>query len=289
MSAAVRVGPAIEFVRANGTPRDRALLKVLLGEPLTDPDLEAVRENQNPDGGFRVRELQTQASVVGRTAEMVLYFGALGAADFGCAQGAADFLIERQKADGTWDESEALHAASPPPYFRPGSNDVIAWETCASILALTGMGLALDFHAPLEWVLHHRVHSAGGRLFRVEAILASFAFRRHAGPESEGTKRLQKEVNALASSNLEVFELNFAVLGAHAAGIGAQSPEVAAFGTAMAAHQREDGGFGSGPASNGFETVMALCSLEHAGLASLPRTRTAADHEADPAKSDHGI
>jgi hypothetical protein len=133
------------------------------------------------------------------------------------------------------------------------------------------------------------VHTAGGRLFRVEAILASYAFRRHAGADSEGARRSQNEVDALASSNLEVFELNFALLGAHAAGIGASTPEVAAFGKAMATHQREDGGFGSGPASNGFETVLAMRSLEFAGLASLPRTHAAADHAADPAKSDHGI
>lgn len=284
MSAPVRVEAAIEFVRAKGTPRDKALLHILLGEPLSDADLEAVRENQNPDGGFRVRELGSPLSVVGRTAEMVLYLAALGAADYGCAQAAADFLIERQLPNGIWDEAEALQAASPPPYFRPGSNDVISWETCASILALTGMGLTLDFHAPLEWVLHHRVHTAGGRLFRVEVVLASYAFERHAN--AEGVARLEPEVKAAAGNPLEVFELNFSLLGAKAAGA---SRLVGSFGPALAAHQRENGGFGSGPEPNGFETVLALCSLEYAGLAALPRAHAAADHEADPAKSDHGI
>ena len=286
MSASVRVAPAIEFVRAHGKPRDKAMLKILLGEALSDPDLEAVRENQNPDGGFRVPDLKTPMSVVGRTAEMVLYFAALGAADYGCAQAAADFLIERQRADGTWDEAESLLAASPPIYFRPGSNDVIGWETAASVLALTGMGLTLEYHAALEWIHGHRINNRGGRLFRVEAILAQLAFLRHEGPGSKGAAEAQREVEAVASRDLEVFELNFALLGAKAAGV---NHLVGGFGEALAAHQRENGGFGSGPEPNAFETIMALCSLEHAGLATLPRTLAAADHEADPAKSDHGI
>jgi hypothetical protein len=289
MSAKVRVAPAIAFVREKGKPRDRALLKVLLGEPLSDADLEVVRENQNPDGGFRVPELGVPTSVVGRTAEMLLYFAALGAADFGCAQAAADFLIEAQRPDGTWGEAESLSAASPPLYFRPGSDDVIAWETATAILALTGMGLALDFRAPLQWILHHRIHTRGGRLFRIETIMEQLAFTRQEGPESEGASRLNSEVQTISSKDLEVFELNFALLGSRAAGVGLEAVSVRAFGEALVKHQGDDGGFGTGPASSGFETVLALCSLEHAGLAALPRTNAAADHSADPAKSDHGI
>ena len=67
MSSSVLVEPAIAFVREKGTARDKALLGVLLGEAPSDEGLEALREGQNPDGGFRVRELPTQASVVGRT------------------------------------------------------------------------------------------------------------------------------------------------------------------------------------------------------------------------------
>lgn len=289
MSSSVLVEPAIAFVREKGTARDKALLGVLLGEAPSDEGLEALREGQNPDGGFRVRELPTQASVVGRTAEMVLYLTGVGAADFGCTQAAGDFLIERQLPNGTWGESDALNVPGLPPYFLPGSNEVIGWETSASMLALTGLGLTLDFHAPLAWLGQHRANIAGSRLFRVEAILAALALERHGAAAVEGAAGFKREAEALASFPLEVFELNFALLGASAAGVGQADARVARFGEALAKHQRPDGGFGSGPASSPFETVLALCSLEHGGQLALPRAHKAADHEADPAKSDHGI
>jgi hypothetical protein len=282
-------GKAVAFVRASGSARDRALLQVLLGEPLTDAELEAVREGQNPDGGFRVKELSTQASVVGRTAEMLLYFGALGAADFGCAQAAADFLIERQRPDGTWGEDDSLAAASMPPHFRPGSDDVAGWETAAGVLALTGVGLPLDFHAPLEWILHNRVPVPGAHLFRIEPVLGHLALARHQGGDSPGAQRTLPDVLAAQDADLEVFELNFALLGCRAAGLGPPSPLVAAWGRRLASLQKAEGGFGSGPAPSGFETVLSLASLEHAGLVKLPRASRALSHEADPAKSDHGI
>src|SRR6267143_1494864 len=112
MTRAVAVGPAIEFVKTHGKPFDRAVLNVLLGEDLGDEGLAALTEPQNPDGGFRVLDLSTSASVVGRTAEMLTYLIAVGAEEYGAAQAAADFLIERQRPDGTWGEDETLRQAS---------------------------------------------------------------------------------------------------------------------------------------------------------------------------------
>jgi len=286
MTAAPRVEPAIAFVRARGSASDLAALKLFLGEPLSDGELAAITDAQNPDGGFRVPQLATELSVVGRTAEMLIYLTALGGADFGSAQAAADFLVERQRADGTWDEPEALRAASPPPHFRPGSKDVVGWETAACVVALTGIGLPLDFRAPLEWIRSNRIGNAGARLFRLEALLAYAAFCRHEGRDAEAAQRLRGEVEGLPESALAVFELNWALLGARAAGLGNAEALLSEFGAALASKQQPDGGFGSGTESNPYETVLALCSLEHVGLIRMQRPHAAGAEEPDPGDSD---
>jgi hypothetical protein len=289
MGEAPSAEKAIAFIRGSGAPVDKALLKVLLREPPTDEDLVLLTELQNPDGGFRVGQLKTQQSVVGRTAEMLLYYLALGAGDFGSAQAAADFLIEHQTAEGTWEEPESLRAASPPPHFSPGSNDVTGWETAAAIVALTGIGLSLDFHSALEWIRSRRIHNRGGRVFRLEVMLAWAAFFRHEGPESESARRLAEEVEPLITKDLAVFELNWGLLAAGAVGVPNAHPFVQAFASSLARHQREGGGFGSGPEPSGYETVLALCALEHAGMVHLARTAQARGGDPDPANSDHGI
>jgi hypothetical protein len=280
---------AIAFIRARGAAVDQAWLKVLLREPLTDADLALITEAQNPDGGFRVAELKTRQSVVGRTAEMLLYLVALGAGDFGSAQAAADFLIEHQTAEGTWEEPESLRASGPPPHFSPGSNDVTGWETAAAIVSLTGIGLTLDFHSALEWIRSRRIHQRSGRLFRLEVMLAWAAFFRHEGPESESARRLAEEVEALPTKDLAVFELNWGLLAAGAVGVPNAHPVVQAFAASLALQQREGGGFGSGPEPSGYETVLALCALEHAGRLRLAKVAHAGGAEPDPANSDHGI
>lgn len=286
VAAAVRLEPAIAFVREKGGGDDHALLKVLLGEPLSDADLVALTDSQNPDGGFRVPQLNTKASVVGRTAEMLTYLVALGAGEFGTAQASADFLIENQQPDGTWGEPESLRAASPPPLFAPGSTEVIGWETAAAVVALTGIGIPLDFRSALEW-LDRRVHPAGSRLFPLEALLAYACFVRHQGEGSDSARRLRGEVETYAEKGLEVFELDWAIFALHAVGAGSGDALVMTFGAALAAKQSAAGGFGSGPAPNPYETVLALCALEHAGLVEIERAPAPAAQEPDPARSDH--
>jgi len=283
------IAPAIEYVQDTGTPFDRALLKVLLGAELSVDEFEALTEPQNPDGGFRVRELATPASVAGRTAELLTYLVAVGAEEFGTAQAAADFLIERQRPDGTWGEADELMAASPPPHFRPGSPDVIAWETAATLVALAGMGLPLDFRPPLEYLKSHRLRQRGGRSFRLEALLLYSAFRRLEGESSETARALEAEVQALTQRSLAVFELNWGIFAMRLGGAGPSTPLVRAFGELLVAQQRKDSSFGSGTDGSPLETVLALCALEQSGMAELPRAERRAPEEPDPADSARAL
>jgi len=289
MTRAVAVGPAMQFVQAHGKPFDRAMLQVLLAEDLGDEGLAALTEPQNPDGGFRVLDLSSPASVVGRTAEMLTYLIAVGAEEYGAAQAAADFLIERQRPDGTWSEDEGLRQASPPPHFMPGSPLVTAWETAATVVALAGMGLPLDFRPPLEFLRANCVRPSSPRAFRLEVLLLYSAFRRLEGDASPTTNELHKELEALPAPNLEVFELNWGTFAFHLAGLDPKRGLLRDFGGALAAKQRPDGSFGSGPQGSPLETVLALCALEHAGIVKLQRKERAVAQEPDPADSARTI
>jgi hypothetical protein len=289
MAREVAVAPAIAWVRDQGSPLERAMLAVLLGEPLGDAELAALTEPQNPDGGFRVAEIPTKLSVVGRTAEMLTYLAAVGAEEFGAAHAAADFLIDRQRTDGTWGEADELLAFSPPPHFRPNSHDVVAWETAAAVVALAGMGLPLDLRAPLDFLRRHRVHPLGGRAFRLEALLIFAAARRVEGSASEMAKTLQPEVQRLAGPGLAVFELFWGIFAMRAADIPPNDPLVAALGNALAEKQRPDASFGSGPAGSPLETVLALCALAQSWMCKLPRLEREAELEPDPADSARAL
>lgn len=288
MPAAVRLDAAMEFVRTRGDAGDQAMLKVLLREPLSDEELAALTQFQNPDGGFRVPELKSALSVVGRTAETLTYLAALGAAEFGTAQAAADFLIEAQRPDGTWCEPEALRAASPPPYFSPGSADVTGWETAAAVVALNAMGLPLEFRPALDYLRKHRLE-AQPRMFRLESLLLFAGFAKSEGHDSPHAATLRAEVERMPAAELAVFELNWGTFAVAVAGLEASDPIVRGFGESLAAHQGAEGGFGSGPEPNAYETVLALCALEHAGLGKLSRRAPPEPEEPDPANSDRTI
>jgi hypothetical protein len=290
MPARVALSPAIEFVRGAGSPEALASLKVLLHEPLDDQDLVALTEQQNPDGGFRVSGLQTEVSVVGRTAEKLLYLASLGAEEFGVAQAAADFLIECQRPDGSWGELAALRAASPPPHFDPSSAEVVGWETAAGVVALRGMGLPLDFRSALDFLARHRLAPDTKRTFRLELVLLFAAFHGTEGlAHIASATKVRAELEAIPAGELEVFEFNWGLLALSAAGLDKGDGLVRAWGEAFAAKQRPDGSFGSGPQGSAYETVLALCSLGRAGIVALPRAKRPVDDEPDPAKSDHGI
>ena len=288
MGGPPNLGSALEFVRTMGLGRDLALLKLVHGQELRDEELDALTAAQNPDGGFKVAELGPP-SVVGRTAEMVIYLTALGGGDLGAVQAAADFLIERQRPDGSWGEAESLAALNPPPHFKPGSADADGWETAACVVALSGLGLPLDYRHPVEYLRDLRERPHGHRPLRLEGLLLYAAFRRIEGTDSPSAKTLRAEVDSVPPKDLEVFELNWGTYAFALAGADARDPLLQAFGQALAGKQKPDGGFGSGPESSPYETALALGALAMSGQISLPPRAPARAHDPDPANSDHGI
>jgi len=288
MGGAPEVGRALEFVRSSGKAADLAMLKFVQGEELSDGELDALTANQNPDGGFRVPEVGPP-SVVGRTAEMVIYLAALGGGDLGAVQAAADFLIESQRPDGSWGEAESLAVLNPPPHLKPGWIDAAGWETAACVVALAGLGLPLDYRHPIEFLRNTRTHLAAQRHLRLEGFLLYAAFRRIEGDGSPSASHMRVEVELTPPKDLEVFELNWGLYAFALAHDDARVPLMQAFGQALAAKQKADGGWGSGPVSSTYETALSLGALGLAGLISPPNTRRRATHDPDPANSDHGI
>jgi len=226
---------------------------------------------------------------VGRTAEMAIYLTALGGGDLGAVQAAADFLIEHQKPDGSWGESAALSAANPPLHFKPDSIDSHGWETAASVVALSGLGLPLDYKPPLEFLRNARLHLRGQRNLRLEGLLLFAVFRRFEGDDARTTVELRGEVEATRAADLELFELNWAIYSLTLCGMDPRDPHMGAFGDALTLKQRPEGGFGSGPQPNAYETGLSLGALGLAGIIPHTRGHRAGGHEPDPANSDHGI
>jgi hypothetical protein len=288
MGGGPNLAAALEFVHASGKAADLAMLRFVEGHELTDDELDALTQNQNPDGGFKVAELGPP-SVVGRTAEMVIYLTALGGGDLGAVQAAADFLIEGQRPDGSWGEAESLAALQPPAHFKPGWADADGWETAACVVALAGLGLPLDYRHPIEFLRDTRTRVRGERYLRLEGLALYAAFRRIEGADSPSAKHMRVEVDSVAPEDLEVFELNWGIYAFALAGAGSSEPLMQAFGKALAARQRGDGGFGSGPKSSPYETALSLGALTLSGQVSLPKTARTGAHDPDPANSDHGI
>jgi hypothetical protein len=166
---------------------------------------------------------------------------------------------------------------------------VVAWETAATVIALAGMGLPLDFRSPLEFLRAERVRPLAPRAFRLEAILLFAAFRRLEGEASPSTQGLRAELEAIPGADFEVFEMAWGTFVMHLAGLGPPDRLVRTFGLALAAKQRPDGSFGSGPEGSPLESVLALCALEHAGLVALKRPEPIAAEEPDPADSARTI
>lgn len=288
MGGGANLAAALEFVRSSGNPAALAMLRFVEGHELTDDELDALTSDQNPDGGFKVSEVGSP-SVVGRTAEMVLYLTALGGGDLGAVQAAADFLIEGQRQDGSWGEAESLAALNPPQHFKPGWADAVGWETAACVVALSGLGLPLDYRHPIEFLRQGRTGLAGQRHLHIEALLLYAAFRRIEGADSPSASRMRVEVDSAPPKDLEVFDLNRGIFAFALAGADAHEPLLQAFGQALAGKQKGDGGFGSGPKSSSFETALSVGALALSGQVKLQATPRVRAHEPDPANSDHGI
>jgi hypothetical protein len=280
---------AMSFVRAHGPPRAKALLKVLLREPLGDAEISAVTQWQNSDGGFRAEEVAGNASLVGQTAAEVIHLCALGAQEFGTTQAAADFLLHRQRPDGRWWEDTSLGPDALPAYFRPGSADVEAWETAAACVALGALALPLDHQPATQWLAMRPCMRGDAAAFAVEPPLLYAVFHRAAQAGTHHADAARRAAHALDLRARDTWELPFAVMAMRLVGVPASDATVSAFCEALESRQAPDGGFADGGESDGLTTVYALAALDLALRLALPKRPPVEDGEPDLADAARAL
>ncbi len=287
--AAVDVVGALAFVGGQGSARDRALLKVLLRDELTDGDLQAVTTFQNSDGGFRAPEVQGTQSLIGETAAAIIHLCALGAQEFGTTQAAVDFLLHHQRPGGRWGEEASLAEASLPPYFQPGSDDVDAWETAAGCLALLSLGLPLDHRPAARWLSERPCLKGGLPAFPFEPPLLYALFHRLQGPASAATAAAQRAAEAVDLAKVETWGLWWPVQTMRLVGVPAADPVVARLAGELEGRQHESGGFVDEGEPSGLSTVYALAALEMAGLITLDKRALPEPDEPDLADAARAL
>jgi Prenyltransferase and squalene oxidase repeat len=155
VSSVVDLDAAIGFVVARGDAVDRARLTWLrAGTPPPPEILSSVEVGAVPVGGwpaFWAGEVPSIDATCFRLSELDDLVG-LGRP---AARRALDWLANRQRPDGTWEEDPAL-AKQAPPWARPGDPEAQFYLTANAGFWLTVAGLDARAAGPLD----HRVGGA---------------------------------------------------------------------------------------------------------------------------------
>jgi A-macroglobulin complement component len=186
---------AIHFVRSHGNEIERARMDALLWD--ADPSTavwSSLYGMQHEDGGFEYW-VHGVSSICG-TAYVLQWLDDLALHRTSMANAACDFLLDRQKDDGGWDEVDSVLHLDPPEWMMPGRIDTRVWLTafCVWILIRFGHAEAPGSRCPADFLLKYSDDT--GRLqgyFRATWIaLPLFAF--FPGAESDIFKRALRVV-----------------------------------------------------------------------------------------------
>lgn len=140
---------AIGFVVAHGDVVDRARLHRLRTGTAPAPELLAAAElGPAPDGGWPA-SWAAEVGSVDATCFRLAELDDLGALGRDAARRALDWLVSRQRADGTWEEDPSL-AAEAPPWARPGDPEATLYLTANAGYWLTVAGLDARPAGPLD-------------------------------------------------------------------------------------------------------------------------------------------
>lgn len=140
---------AMGFVIAKGDPVDRARLSWLRTGTPPDPELVARSEaGQTADGGWPAFWADGVASV-DATCFRLAELDDLGALGRPSVRHALDWLANRQRSDGTWEEDVAL-AEIAPPWARPGDPEACLYLTANAAFWLSVAGPEARSAGPLD-------------------------------------------------------------------------------------------------------------------------------------------
>ncbi|GEL76086.1 prenyltransferase/squalene oxidase repeat-containing protein [Tenuibacillus multivorans] len=148
---------ALDYVMNNGTPIERWAAEKFDNPEATLP--EDWSKKQNPDGGWRSKEMPSDLSNMGTTSVtlMRLIFWNLEHRDE--VNNTVQYLWENQQHDGRWGEDPNQLKDSPPEWNLPNNLDVDLWETANNLASLASIGYTNDEKVlkGKNWVYKHRL------------------------------------------------------------------------------------------------------------------------------------
>jgi hypothetical protein len=120
---------AIQYIQKNGRPIEQARLNFLLHEQSASPEIITdFYASQNQDGGWSPFWSPNYSSL-DATCFHLAQAQQLGLGiNEGALTTAVDFVAERQKSDGSWEEEQSV-AEIAPPWAKPGEQSAILYLT----------------------------------------------------------------------------------------------------------------------------------------------------------------
>ena len=128
---------AYNFIKRNGSiievSRLNAITQNKQPDPLTIAELQKI---QNKDGGFPYKNILGSISTINNTLVCINWMHDLKLIPSPMANKSFQFLFERERADGTWQESESIVQYGPPSWMDPRNRDTIIYTTSLSLFWL---------------------------------------------------------------------------------------------------------------------------------------------------------
>jgi hypothetical protein len=113
---------SVAFIEENGTDLETARLRHILYSEKPDPKvIQSFRKLQKEDGGFSYGLFEGNPSALNSTHGALLRLDELGMLKSSSATRAIEYLLDKQKDDGGWEEDQAISEYNPPSWMSPGN------------------------------------------------------------------------------------------------------------------------------------------------------------------------
>ena len=167
------------FIAKNGTDLENARLQYILYESVPNPDvLNSFTRLQNEDGGFPCGLQVGSPSSLERTHLSLWWLEELGTLNSIEVDSAIEFLVRKQRDDGSWDENLALPRQCLPPWIIPGDLLTILYLTAYSAywLGVSGRREHPAFQEALDYLIEYQDDTSEYLSYLYTTWLATSAF-----------------------------------------------------------------------------------------------------------------